>query len=171
VRSVRLLALGAFSAAVASCAGTNAESPLYVKPGTSRDSTTIELRRHAYCLDRHPPVAKEIYQRCDRPGTEQGDAWVEVNFDHDKMVELRRYERYSDSAVASQRWNELAQAHCANSAAVPGDQAKQTYRSKQPIPNGVQRWMAATVGNYVVAVFLLTPGSADEPSLLEHIVE
>src|SRR5262249_55465847 len=97
----------AFLVLMAGCAGSTAEAPLTVPLGIPRAQAEHDLRAHQYCHKDNPPTAEEMFPRCDRPGTEWGESWVTARFDGDTLVELKRWERYSDDTRAVQRWNQL----------------------------------------------------------------
>ena len=106
-----LLFLVATCGLVASCAGATAESPITVSLGTPRDRVIADLEhQHRYCAKpevRPAPNATDIYKRCDRPGAEWGESWIAATYEDGKLVELKRYERFSDDARALERWNQL----------------------------------------------------------------
>lgn len=154
--------------AVPSCAGTSAEAPLRVPLGIPRDAATQLLRKHEFCHPERPPRQVEIYPRCDRPGAEQGDAWVEAGFARDALISLARWERYGDEHIARARWDQLVTAHGTDGGA--SEQAKQAYRAQLQLPAGVRSWVAFARGDRLIAVFLLAPENPRDASLLEHIV-
>src|SRR3954466_4587768 len=85
----------------AACGGASAESPLTVKLGLSHDATERALKEHQFCLERSSSTVattqqKQIYPRCERAASELGEAWVVAIYEGDKLVELRRLERYGD---------------------------------------------------------------------------
>src|SRR5687768_510416 len=116
---------------VAGCGGAVAESPLTVKLGLSHDATEAALKDHQFCLETSSGTVKheqqkQKYPRCKRAASEQGDAWVVARYDGDKLVELRRFERYGDDTHAVQRWNDLIGARMKISQ--PSDQALQQIK-------------------------------------------
>src|SRR5215510_5044082 len=101
-----------FVFALAACGGPRAEAPLTMQLGLSHEATEKALRAHQFCLETSSSTVKhtqqkQVYPRCARAEAEHGDAWVIAIYEGDKLVELRRYERYGDDARAVERWNEL----------------------------------------------------------------
>src|SRR5262245_16661331 len=97
--------------AVAACGGANADLPLTVHLGLTHDATERALKDHQFCLETSSAVIasqqpKQKYPRCERAASEHGDAWVIAIYEGDKLVELRRFERYGDDNRAVERWNE-----------------------------------------------------------------
>src|SRR5687768_8942955 len=106
MRSIPLVLL------LAACGGAVAESPLTVQLGITHDQTEAALKRHQFCLETSTSTVKhtqqkQLYPRCARAAAEHGDAWVIALYDGDKLIELRRYERYGDDNRAVERWNEM----------------------------------------------------------------
>src|SRR6185295_1980450 len=90
------------------CGGAAAEAPLTVPLGLPRAQADIELENHKYCHKVEGPRPDvETYPRCDRPGAEWGESWVVATYDANKLVGLKRYERFTDPARATERWNQL----------------------------------------------------------------
>lgn len=152
---------------VAGCAGATAEQPLTVGLDQSRPAAEKAIRSHQFCRQSHdPPQREELYPRCDRTGTEWGDAWVRAIYEGDTLVELRRYERYTDDTVAVQRWNQLvgdrARLH-------PGAEVDLAKEGKLLEP-GTRTVRAFRVdARTVVAVYLLTPSAPDNAAVLELV--
>src|ERR1043165_952588 len=99
---MRLIPLVLF---VAACGGASAESPLNVQLGLSHDQTAKMLQDHQFCLEVSSSAVaatqqKQTFPRGSRAAWELGDAWVIAIYDGDKLVELRRFERYPDDAKA-----------------------------------------------------------------------
>lgn len=158
---------------VAGCGGATAEAPLTVRLGLSHDATERALREHQFCLDAGPGDVKAMmprqrFPRCERAAAEKGDAWVIARFDGDRLVELRRFERYGDEAHALQRWNELVGERVKRTP--PSDQALQQIRDRGQLEPGT-RAVKAFPGDdgAVIGVYLLTPSPPDHASLLEQI--
>ena len=158
---------------LAACGGAVAESPLTVPLGLSHDATERALREHQFCLETSPAVIKyeqrqQMYPRCKRAAAEHGDAWVVARYENDKLVELRRYERYSDDNRAVERWNELIGARMQKGPA--SDAALQQIKGRGVLPAGT-RSMKAFDGEpgTVVGVYLLTPSPPDQANVLEQI--
>ena len=91
--------------------------------GLTHKQAEASLHAHQFCLDSHGelPKPEEMYPRCDRTASELGDAWVTAKFEGDRLVELRRWERYGDDDHAVARWNELVGARSKTS--TPSDEA------------------------------------------------
>lgn len=158
---------------VAACGGASAESPLTIQLGLTHDATERALKQHQFCLERSSSTVvatqqKQLYPRCDRPASELGDAWVVALYDGDKLVELRRFERYGDDNRAVERWNELVGARMKTSQ--PDDAALQQLKDKGGLEAGT-RSVKAFRGEQgsVVGVYLLTPSPPDNASVLEKV--
>ncbi|MDB4958125.1 MAG: hypothetical protein JWO36_5694 [Myxococcales bacterium] len=137
--------------------------------GLSHDATEHALHSHQYCKKPSEPGARrELYPRCERTGAEWGESWVTASFDGNRLVELRRWERYADDARAVERWNELIQARSKTSA--PSDEALQSLRDKGLLEAGT-RAVKAFRGDdaVVIGVYLLTPSPPEQASVLEKI--
>jgi len=162
---VRLIGL----VVVAACGGATAEAPLTVDLGITHDQAEHALHSHQYCRQAGGPDSRrELYPRCDRPGSEWGDSWVTASFDGDRLVELKRWERYSDEAYALQRWNELVAAR--SKASQPSDEAVQELRDKGLLEAGTRAVKAFRAGDAVViGVYLLTPTPPEHANVLEKI--
>ncbi len=159
--------------AVIGCAGATAESPITISLGAPREQVIQDLKtKHRYCAKaEHRPAATktDTYQRCDRPGAEWGESWIAATYEEGKLVELRRYERFSDDARAVERWNQLI-----------GERAKlQPFSDEaaaalnaRPLEPGTRSMKAFKVGaSTVVGVYLLTPTPPEDASILEAIVQ
>jgi hypothetical protein len=159
--------------AFAGCGGATAESPLTVTLGLSHDATAQALKQHQFCLDYKTSDVtatqkKQRYPRCNRPASEQGDAWVIASYEGDKLVELRRFERYSDDNLAMERWNALVGERMKLSPA--SDEAVQQIKDKGLIEPGTRAVKAfKNTDGTVVGVYLLTPSPPDNASVLEKI--
>ena len=112
---------------------------------------------------------KQMYPRCERAASEHGDAWVVAIYDGDKLVELRRYERFGDDARAVERWNELV-----------GERMKTTPASDDALcrrsrTTGLLQTGTRSVKAFdgepgtVVGVYLLTPYPPDNANVLEQV--
>ncbi len=158
---------------VAGCGGAVAESPLTVKLGLSHDATEEALRRHQFCLETTTSQVKQsqqkqTYPRCKRAAAEQGEAWVIARYDGDKLIELRRFERYGDEAHAVQRWNDLIGARMKISQ--PSESALQQIKDRGQLEPGTKSVKAFTADNgSVIGVYLLTPSPPDNANVLEKI--
>jgi len=162
-----------FIFALVACGGAVAESPLTVPLGLSHDATEQALREHQFCLETSSAVIKhqqreQRYPRCSRAAAEHGDAWVVARYDGDRLVELRRYERYGDDNRAVERWNELIAARLQKSPA--SDAALQQIKDRGLLQAGTRSVKAfeADPGT-VVGVYLLTPSPPDRANVLEQI--
>jgi hypothetical protein len=160
-------------ATLAACGGPVAESPLTMQLGLSHDATEQELRAHRFCLETSSSVVKhtqqkQVYPRCQRAAAEHGDAWVIAIYDGDKLVELRRYERYGDDNRAVERWNELIAARMKKAPA--SDSALQKIKDRGLLQSGT-RSVKAFDGEpgTVVGVYLLTPYPPENASVLEQV--
>lgn len=168
-----VFALAAAGGALAACGGTAAESPLTMQLGLTHDATEQQLRAHQFCLETSSSTVKstqqkQVYPRCERTAAEHGDAWVIAIYDGDKLVELRRYERYGDDNRAVERWNELIAERMKKSAV--SETALQKLKDKGLLQSGT-RSVKAFDGEpgTVVGVYLLTPYPPDHANVLEQV--
>jgi len=155
---------------ISGCGGIAAEAPLTVKLGLDRTHTTSELKAHKFCHkeDGGPQPNPDTYPRCSRPGAEWGESWVSARFEQNMLVELKRYERFSDDARAVERWNQLV-----------GDRIKlhpdardaqgelQALGALEPGTRSMKAWRIDD--HTVVGVYLLTPTAPENASVLESI--
>jgi hypothetical protein len=155
---------------VVACGGSVAERPLNVQLGIPREEAKRALRAHAFCPDTTGRQKLEIYPRCERPGVEWGEAWVAARYDDaDMLVEVRRFERYSDDAVAVERWSQLVLARSQLSPETPD--ALEALRARGPVEPGTRSVKAFRIDPSTLAiVYLLTPTPPEEASVLEAIV-
>jgi hypothetical protein len=158
---------------LAACGGPAAEAPLTMQLGLSHDATEQQLRAHQFCLETSSSAvtstqAKQVYPRCERAASEHGDAWVVARYEGDKLVELRRYERYPDDNRAVERWNELIAERMKKSQ--PSEAALQKMKNRGELPAGT-RSVKAFDGEpgTVVGVYLLTPSPPDQANVLEQV--
>jgi len=151
------------------CGGLSAEHPLTIPLGLQRTQADAALKQHNYCHTADGPRAEaELYPRCDRPGAEWGESWVNAKYEHDRLVELRRYERFTDDARATERWNYLVSER--NKVTPESTEASQALRSKLLEP-GTRTVKAFRIdADTVVGVYLLTPRPPDEASVLEAVI-
>ena len=154
---------------IAACGGPSAEAPLTVPLGITHKQAEQALHDHQFCRQSHDlPQQQELYPRCDRTAAELGDAWVSAQFDGDRLVELRRWERYSDDAAAVQRWNDLVAARMKTSA--PSEEALQALKDKGQIEAGTRTVKAfRDKDGTVIGVYLLTPSAPENANVLEKI--
>ena len=154
---------------VAACGGLTAEAPLTVSLDIQRASAETALHDHQYCrAGVNPPQPQEVYPRCDRPGTEWGDMWVAARYEGDRLVELRRWERYPDDAHAVERWNQLVAARA--KITPESAEAAQAIRAKGLLEPGTRSLVAFRVdASTVVGVYLLQPQPPENAAVLEKI--
>ena len=158
---------------LAACGGAVAESPLTVQLGLTHDQTEVALKKHQFCLQTSSSTVKhtqqkQMYPRCERAAAEHGDAWVIALYDGDKLVELRRYERYGEDNRAVERWNELIASRTKKAPASP--EALQQIKDRgllQPGTRSVQAFQGEP--GTVVGVYLLTPYPPDNANVLEQV--
>jgi len=160
--------------AICACGGPAAESPITVQLGTPRDQVVADLKaKHRYCAKTDvrpapPPTGSDVYNRCERAGAEWGESWIKVQYEENKLVELKRYERFADDARAIERWNELI----GQRAKVTPESAEATAALKgRLLEPGTRSMKAFKVDDTtVVGVYLLTPTPPEDASVLEAIV-
>ena len=162
---MRLIAL----LVLAACGGANADLPLTVPLGLTHKAAEAQLHAHQFCHKQGElPQKTELYPRCDRTAAELGDAWVTATFDGDRLVELRRWERYGDDEHAVQRWNELVAQRAKTS--TPSDEALQALREQGLMEPGTKTVKAfRDKDGTVVGVYLLTPSPPQNANVLEKI--
>jgi hypothetical protein len=167
---MRLIPLALF---VAACGGASAESPLNVQLGLTHDQTAKMLKDHQFCLEVSSSAVmatqqKQTFPRCERAASELGDAWVIAVYEGDKLVELRRFERYPDDAKAMERWNKMVEDRM--KMGPPDDAALQQIKDKGQLEPGT-RSVKAFRGEpgTVVGVYLLTPFPPDNANVLEKV--
>ena len=153
---------------LAGCASATAEAPLTVPLGIERDAAEQQLHAHQYCrAPGEPATVKEVYPRCDRVQAEVSDSWVTALYDHDKLVELRRWERFADDARAIERWNQMIGDRAKVSQ--PSDDAAHLLSAKGLEP-GTRAMKAFRVDAHtLVGVYLLTPSPPENASVLEKV--
>ena len=143
--------------------------PLTVSLGLGRDATTQALHDHQYCHKVDPPQKIETYPRCERVGSEWGESWITAEFAEDKLVELRRWERFTDDSRAVERWNQLVIDR--NKLVPESDAALQILRSQGLLQPGTRAVKAFQIDRgTVVGIYLLTPSAPEQASVLEKIV-
>lgn len=157
------------AAALAGCASTAADLPLTIPLGIDRDATTKALADHQYCHKVDPPLKREHYPRCDRVGTDWGQSWVTAEFgDDNKLVELRRWERFDDDARATERWNQLVVAR--NQSTPESEAALEKLRKQGLLQPEIRAVKAFQVNaTTVVAVYLLNPTPPENAAVLEVV--
>jgi hypothetical protein len=168
---MRRLLLISVTCAIA-CGGPTAESPITVTLGAPREHVISALEsKHRYCAKpahRPAPNATDVYNRCERPGAEWGESWVQAKYEENKLVELKRYERFSDDARAVERWNQLVADRMKLSPESPEATAALRSRPLEPGTRSMKAFQADATT--VVGVYLLTPTPPEEASVLEAIV-
>jgi hypothetical protein len=154
---------------VVACGGPSAEAPLTIPLGLDHVATEKALHEHQFCRKAgEMDTNRELFPRCDRPAAELGDAWVQAIFDGDKLVELRRWERYADDNKAIERWNELIAARAKTS--TPADDALHALEAKNGIQGGTRSVKAFRDANgTLIAVYLLTRTPPEDANVLEKI--
>jgi hypothetical protein len=154
---------------VVACGGPSAEAPLTVPLGLTHKDAEQALRAHQFCHKQGElPQKQELYPRCDRTASELGDSWVTAEFDGDRLVELRRWERYGDDNNAVQRWNDLVAARMKTS--TPSDEALQALKDKGLVEPGTRTVKAfRDKDGAVIGVYLLTPSAPQNANVLEKI--
>jgi hypothetical protein len=159
-------------AMVCACGGPSAEAPITIGLGASRAQVIADLEaHHRYCAKLDGPQAgttTDIYPRCDRPGAEWGESWIAAKYEDGKLVELKRYERFSDDARAIERWNQLV----TDRSKVSPESAEATSALRKRLLEPGTRSMKAFApdARTIVGVYLLTPTPPDDASILEAIV-
>ena len=153
----------------AACGGGMAESPLTIPLGITHAATDQALHAHQFCRKEGQVDARQqLYPRCDRAGAEVSEAWVTAIFEGDRLVELRRWERFADDARALERWNELLAARM--KASTPSEEALQGLRDKGELQAGTKSVKAFRADDgAIVGVFLLTPSPPENAAILEKI--
>ncbi len=155
----------------AGCGASALDRPLTVPLGLDRQGTAAALRRFDYCPGEPTEAALEVFPRCDRPGSEWGDSWVQVEYEGDRLIRVRRWERYDDDERAVERWNQLVALRA--KLGPESDPARQALRQLRQLPAGTRSWTAFQHGDandVAVAVFLLTPTAPENAAILEEIV-
>jgi hypothetical protein len=154
---------------LAGCGGVSSEAALNIPLGLPRAQVEQRLHAHQYCHRAGEPSARfDTYPRCDRPGTEYGESWVTAEYDGDRLVELRRWERFSDDAHAVERWNQLI----ADRAKLTpeSDEALRAIQKHSLLQPGTRALKAFRIDpRTVVGVYLLTPTEPEQASVLEKI--
>ena len=154
---------------LAACGGPRAEAPLTVNLGITHDAAERDLQAHQFCrVHGQPDSNHELYPRCDRTAAELGEAWVNATFEGDRLIELRRWERYPDDSRAVERWNEMLAAR--SKISTPSDEALQHLRERGLLPAGT-RSVKAFRGQdgTVIGVYLLTPSPPENANVLEQV--
>ena len=153
------------------CGGATAEAPLTVSLGIPHDQAVSQLEQHQYCRKSGEPASRfETYPRCNRPGTEWGESWVTARYEAEKLVELRRWERFSDENRAVERWNQLVTDRAKGT--TESSEALDSLRTKGLLEAGTRTVKAFRIDREtIVGVYLLTPTPPQDASVLEKPVE
>jgi hypothetical protein len=167
---MRRILLGIVVVSLTACGGVSADAPLRVKLGTPRDQALAELRAQKFCFKEDGPAQRvETYARCERSGTDWGEGWVTATYEQGKLVELRRYERFSDDERAVERWNQLVGDR--KKASPNATDATDALRHRGPLEPGTRSVKAFQLdATTVVAVYLLTPSPPENASILEAVL-
>ena len=167
---MRRIVLGIVVGALIGCGGLSADAPLRVKLGTPRDQTLAQLRAQKFCFREDGPAQRvETYPRCERAGADWGEGWVTATYDGGRLIELRRYERFTDDARAVDRWNQLVADRMKLSP--DASDAADALRRRGPLEPGTRSVKAFQLDpTTVVAVYLLTPSPPENASILEAIL-
>jgi hypothetical protein len=154
---------------LAACGGPSAEAPLTVNLGITHEAAEHDLHAHQFCrVQGQVDSNHEMYPRCDRTAAELGEAWVNATFEGDKLIELRRWERYPDDEKAVERWNEMLAARAKISS--PSDEALQHLRDRGLLPAGTRSVKAFRgADGIVIGVYLITPSPPENANVLEQI--
>lgn len=166
MRGFTLLLIAAFSTA---CGGITAEAPITLKLGTDRTAARKEIKAHKFCFKEdggHQPNP-DIFPRCSRAGAEWGESWVAVRYENEKVVEVKRYEQFSDDARAVERWNQLVGDRQKLHPDAPDATAFLQSKALEPGTRSVKAWRLDP--QTVVGAFLLTPTPPANASVLEAI--
>jgi hypothetical protein len=151
------------------CGGITAESPITLKVGTDRATARKELRAHKFCFkeDGGPQPNPDVLTRCSRAGAEWGESWVAVRYEAEKVVEVKRYEQYSDDARAVERWNQLVGDRTKLHPDAPDATTFIQSKALEPGTRSVKAWRLDP--QTVVGAYLLTPTPPANASVLEAI--
>lgn len=156
-------------AALSACAAQRARGPLTVPLGLSAADTEKALRAYDFCHRQDGPLGhEELFPSCDRPGLGRGDAWVTARYDGGVLVGLKRFERWADPKEASERWDQLIKLR--SETTPPSAGAREQLEARHPVPTGTLAWVAFSSGDELVAVYLLSPATAEDPSIIEEII-
>ena len=155
---------------VSACGGVTAEAPITLKLGVDRAQTTSALKAHKFCHkeDGGPQPNPETYPRCERTGAEWGESWVSARFANELLIELKRYERFSDDNRAVERWNQLVGDRLKLHPDAPDAIAELQAKGLEPGTRSMKAWRLDA--NTVVGVYLLTPTAPENASILESII-
>lgn len=152
------------------CGGLTAEAPLTLSLGIDRAHATSALAAHKFCHreDGGPQPNPATYPRCDRAGAEWGESWVSARFESDRLIELKRFERFSDDNRAVERWNQLVADRMKLHPDAPDALGELQARGLEPGTRSMKAWRLDA--STVVGVYLLTPTPPENASILESIL-
>ena len=172
VQGARLSLLSALAAALGTvaCGGLARDAPLTIQPGLTRAQTIDALHDRAYCRPDGPPRVRELYPACNRPGAEYGQSWIAVEFRHDQLVRIQRFEHYDDDSLAVERWNDLVRRH--GDLGDASQHAREEMVRLRGLPDGTRSWFAfpRAGGSVLVGVYLLAPARPGEANVLEEVI-
>ena len=154
---------------LSACAAERARGPLAIPLGLTRSDTGQALRAYDFC----PRLgdarsSEELFPACDHPGLGRGDAWVVARYDGGVLVGLQRFERWTDPREASERWDQLVGKRAQSTP--PSAGARAQLEARRELPGGTKAWVAFSSGEQLIGVYLISPGRAEDPSILEEIV-
>ena len=155
---------------VSACGGVTAEAPITLKLGVDRAETRSALKAHKFCHkeDGGTQPNPETYPRCSRTGAEWGESWVSARFDKELLIEIKRYERFSDDNRAVERWNQLVADRLKLHPDAPDANSELQTKGLEPGTRSMKAWRLDA--NTVVGVYLLTPTAPENASILESII-
>lgn len=151
------------------CGGITAEAPITLKLGTDRAHARSTLKAHKFCfkVDGGPQPNPETFPRCTRAGAEWGESWVLVKYEQEAVVEVKRYERFSDDNRAVERWNQLVGDRMKLHPNAADAKAELETKGLEPGTRSVKVWRLDD--KTVVAAYLLMPTAPENASVLEAI--
>lgn len=166
MRWSKLLLIAVFSTA---CGGITAESPITLKVGTDRTTARKQLHDHKFCHteDGGQQPNPERFPRCARAGSEWGESWVSVRYENEKVVEVKRYETFSDDNRAIERWNQIVADRMKLHPNAPDAGSELQGPTLEPGTRSVKAWRLDN--QTIVAAYLLTPTAPENASVLEAI--
>lgn len=150
------------------CGAASADRPLTIGLGSNRDALPAALKDAGYCQIEPTISDTEIFPRCERVGSELGDSWVEATYEDDRVVRIRRWEKFGEDRHGLDRFNALVEQRAQDSA--PSEDAKKALGAQQPLPNGTKTWVAFQSGGSLIGVYLLDPTPPENAQVLEEIV-
>ncbi|HVV88748.1 MAG TPA: hypothetical protein VHE35_37140 [Kofleriaceae bacterium] len=151
------------------CAAQRAQGPLAIPLGLTQVDAHRALKAYDFCGKIDGPVPlEETVPTCDHPGLGRGDAWVVARYQDGVLIGLQRFERWADPKAASERWDQLIAKR--SESTPPSTGAREQLEARHPAPAGTQAWVAFSSGDELIGVYLLTPSTPDDPSILEEIL-